>query len=161
MSDIKIIAKSAVISDCGKYRYRLYREWEKTDRMPVLWVMLNPSTADADIDDPTINRCVAFSHSWGYGAMLVGNLYAYRSTDPEVLKTISADEAIGPENIHYMRKMLEESAIAVCGWGNPGGKFVPAWLKSHGGLWCLARNKHGSPKHPLYVKGETPLISYS
>lgn len=153
--------RDAVISDCGRYRYRLYREWAPSSRMPILWVMLNPSTADANIDDATIRRCIAFSASWGFDSMWVGNLYAYRSTDPDVLKTVSADEARGPLHAHHMNQMIAESAKVVCGWGKPGGSGIPKWLWSPGGLWCLGKTKHGAPKHPLYIKGDTPLIEFN
>ena len=151
------LVRLAVISDCGRYRYRLYREWAKSERMPVLWVMLNPSTADANIDDPTIRRCMAFSKAWGYGAMWVGNLYAFRSTDPDALWTMGAQDAHGPENDAHLYAMACESAIAVCAWGAPGGKHVPLTLRCPGGLWHLGRTKHGAPRHPLYIKGTTPL----
>lgn len=150
--------RDAVISDCGKYRYRLYREWAQTEKMPVLWVMLNPSTADASIDDPTIRRCIAFSKAWGYGALWVGNLYGYRSTDPSVLSKISASEARGPDNWKHIEAMATQSAIVVCAWGAPGGNKIPAEVWCPGGMWCLGTTKHGAPKHPLYVKGDTALV---
>lgn len=150
--------RSAVISECGRYRYRLFREWEKSEHMPVLWVMLNPSTADAAIDDPTIRRCMAFSKSWGYGAMWVGNLYAFRATDPSMLWSLSAIDAHGPDNAKHLYAMACESAITVCGWGaNAHGRDFAASFKSPGGLWCLGTTKGGQPRHPLYVKGDTKL----
>lgn len=148
-----MIRRSAVISPCGKYRYRLWRKWAESERMPVLWIMLNPSTADATVDDPTIKRCMAFSNAWGYGSMWVGNLYAYRSPDPAVLWGMGAAEARGPDNDKHLSAMSHESAIVVCAWGAPGGHYrstrLPLTILSPGGVWCIGETKNGSPKHPL------------
>ena len=149
--------RDAVLSDCGRYRYRLFREWEASERMPVMWLMLNPSTADASIDDPTIRRCMAFSKAWGYGAMWVGNLYAFRSTDPYAMLAMAAVEARGPDNDRHLYQMSTEAALIVLAWGVHGGMSVPLSMAAPGGLWCLGKTKHGAPKHPLYVKGDTPL----
>lgn len=146
------IIRGAVISGCGRYRYRLFRQWADSPRMPILWVMLNPSTADASIDDPTIKRCMAFSQRWGYGAMWVGNLFAFRSTDPSVLRGMSARHALGAENEQHLWGMASESALTVCAWGAPGGRGSAVRAQhytSPGGLWCIGRTKHGSPTHPL------------
>jgi len=151
--------RDAVISDCGKYRYRLYREWQPSEQMPITWIMLNPSTADASIDDPTIRRCIAFSKAWGYGAMWIGNLYAYRSTDPSVMLRLGANEARGPDNWRHVEDMATNSAKVVCAWGAPGGNKIPKEVWSPGGMWCLGMTKHGAPKHPLYVKGDTQLVA--
>lgn len=149
-----------MISECGRYRYRLFREWEPSRRMPILWVMLNPSTADASVDDPTIRRCIAFSKAWGYGAMWVGNVYAYRSTDPAALSTLGANEARGPHLHGHLWGMASESALTVCAWGAHVPRLGDETLHNisgPGGLWCLGKTKHGAPRHPLYVKGDTPL----
>lgn len=152
------MTRSAVISECGLYRYRLYREWATSPLMPVMWIMLNPSTADADIDDPTIRRCMAFSKAWGYGAMWVGNLFAFRATRPEAM-ACSTDPA-GPANVVHLNAMAGESARIVCAWG---GHWMAAnaerdtleLVVQPGGLWCLGKTKSGAPRHPLYVKGDT------
>ena len=145
---------SAVISDCGKYRYTLTRKWG--DGPTVLWVMLNPSTADAENNDPTIRRCVGFSQREGFGSLIVENLYAYRATDPRALAKISAIEAYGPENFSRTVISVACAALVICAWGTLGGSRVPNSLKSVS-LFCLGRTKHGSPKHPLYVAKNTPL----
>lgn len=150
--------RSAVISECGRYRYRLFREWKQSDLMPILWVMLNPSTADASIDDPTIRRCIAFSQAWGYGSMLVGNLFAFRSPYPKELNAMAIDLARGPDNWKHLQEMAQNSAKVICAWGKHGGNRVPAEVWSPGGMWCLGMNRDGSPKHPLYVKGDTQLV---
>ena len=95
--------KHAVISHDDKYRYQLSRIWDEEKPM-VLFIMLNPSTADADVDDPTIRRVVNFAKSWGYGGVFVGNLYAFRSTDPKVLRYI--DDPIGEENIQHIQSLI-------------------------------------------------------
>lgn len=161
MTSDQYLERSAVISDCGRYRYRLWRKWAHSDRMPVLWIMLNPSTADGTEDDPTIRRCREFSKAWGYGSMWIGNLYAYRSTDPSVLKTLGAEDARGPANDQHLYEMSCESAIIVCGWGNPGGEYMrtrlPLTVLSPGGIWCLGKTKHRAPRHPLYLPSASKL----
>jgi len=152
--------KSAVISADGRYRYVLRRWWggKETIDKPILWVMLNPSTADAEVDDPTIRRCIAFSRSWGYDGMLVGNKYAFRSTDPYALKSLRLAEATGPDNDMWLRRMASVSDRIVLAWGNHGGQLVPGALThTLHDLWCLGRNRDGSPKHPLYLRYNLPL----
>lgn len=160
------IERAAVISPCGQYRYSLWRKWAESDRMPVMWVMLNPSTADADIDDPTIKRCMEFSRRWGYGAMWVGNLYAYRSTDPAGLWAFPASDRIGPWNAHYLYKMATHSAKVICAWG-ANEQSYPAirQLGCPGGYWHLGLTASRQPKHPLargkhFIPYDQPLVEY-
>lgn len=123
-----------------------------------MWLMLNPSTADASIDDPTIRRCIAFSKAWGYGAMWVGNLYAIRSTDPSILTEVSAAVAHGPENIKHLGEMAGAAEQIICAWGSPGGAHIPVSIRSllapHQ-LWCLGTTKYDAPRHPLYLPAAT------
>lgn len=153
-----LMKKNAVISDDGLYRYWLFREWGSGPQ--ISWVMLNPSTADASIDDPTIKRCIQFSRDWGYGALHVMNLFAIRSTDPSILKTISKHEAFGPSNDWYLIEAGRNVEKVVCAWGNPGGSMAPAILKSSGGIWHLGLTKSGCPKHPLYLPKTTELVRW-
>ena len=95
--------KHAVISQDNKYRYQLSRIWDN-EKPTVLFIMLNPSTADADADDPTIRRVVNFAKSWGYGGVFVGNLYAFRSTDPKGLK--HTEDPVGEENIAHVQTLI-------------------------------------------------------
>ena len=143
--------KSAVISECGQYRYELRRTWQpKTGA--VCFVMLNPSTADGELDDPTIRRCMGFASTWGYGGIIVGNLFAYRTIDPAYLKTVR--DPIGLMNDEFLLKISKEAAITVCAWGNHG-KYQnrdQAVLRLLDSPKCIAVNKAGTPKHPLYVK---------
>lgn len=144
--------KSAYISSDGKYRYVLRREWGFDVKNHVAFVMLNPSTADARIDDPTIRRCIGFAQSWGYDGLSVVNLFAYRATNPKNL--MRAADPIGPDNDEWIRDITLRSKITVAAWGTKGnflgrdqscGKFLPF-------LYCLELTKDGFPKHPLYVK---------
>jgi hypothetical protein len=159
---------SDVISPCGRYRYRLDpRRWSAG---PVLlWLMLNPSKATAVVPDPTKTRVVTFSRDAGYGACMIGNLYAWRSTDPKALRA-AGDLAIGPENDGHIRRMLAECDAVVCAWGGslpPSGRArasdVLALVRSAGHVPLALRvTKGGQPAHPLYLPGRlrpVPLAS--
>src|SRR5690606_26308046 len=112
------LIKSAKISDCQKYRYELRRVWD--DKKPlVLFIGLNPSTADADSDDNTSRVCVNYAKRWGYGGVLLGNLFAFRSTDSSALYT--AADPVGPDNDSWIKKLQAEAEIVVCAWSAAGG----------------------------------------
>jgi len=153
--------KGAIISACQKYRYSLWRIWDNT-KPNVLFIMLNPSTADADIDDPTIRRCIGFAKSWGYGGVYVGNLFAYRSTNPkELLKAINP---IGDDNIFHLQAMSSRCEIAVCAWGNSA--IVTKLCKNKPlsviqiALNYLELSNDGTPKHPLYLRSDLKPVEY-
>lgn len=164
MTADQYLARSAVISECGRYRYSLYRKWAETELMPIMWVMLNPSTADGLADDPTIRRCVAFSKRWGFGAMFVGNLYAFRATNPANLPTGS--EAIGPDNERHLYNMGTQSAKVICAWGAHVQHFPHIrQVGCPGGYWHLGLTANRQPKHPLargksFVHYDYPLEEY-
>lgn len=144
--------RDAAISDCRLYRYTLFRKWAGIDRLPVMWLMLNPSTADASLDDPTIRRCIAFSKRWGYGAMWVGNLYAWRATDPKGIRLSRDPEGIW--NRDRLQSMASSSEKVIAAWGNHGAAAGAEYLahilpKTHGGFWHLGLTNSGQPKHPL------------
>lgn len=152
-------SSGAVFSECGAYRYRLSRYWG--DGLTVGFVMLNPSTADAEQDDPTIRRCIGFAKSWGGGNLIVGNLFALRSTDPRALLT--ASDPVGPANDNYLREIALQSDILVAAWGAHSlaiarGKAVSKILP--GKLHCLGTTKQGHPRHPLYVPASTELFKW-
>lgn len=112
------IEKAAVLSDCAKYRYTLTRRWDHS--LPAaVFIGLNPSTADADLDDPTIRRCIRFARDWGYGALVMVNLFASRATDPADLP--AGEMAIGPENDrlawHETGHALATGGIVIAAWG--------------------------------------------
>ncbi len=138
----------ALISSCKRYRYKLWRIWD--DDLPkVLFIMLNPSTADESKDDPTIRRCINYAKSWGYGGLFVGNLYAYRTTDPRELKKIY--DPIGDDNYKCLLEMFQKCSAVICAWGN--NEPMPIELKKNlSRLHYLELSKTGIPKHPLYLK---------
>ncbi len=150
-------AASALFSPCGSYRYRLTRI-ENSALRSVLWVMLNPSTADATIDDPTIRRCRGFARSWGYGGIEVVNLFALRATDPTQLSRHPAP--IGPDNdAHLLAAATGETVgLVVCAWGSHGrfaqrDKAVLRLLQPRCSLHVLGWTAAGQPRHPLYIPG--------
>lgn len=123
--------------------------------------MLNPSTADATTDDPTIRRCIGFAKAWGCGSLSVVNLFAYRATSPKELKLVP--DPIGLFNYHFVQQASQQAAITVAAWGIHGGQLhqgqtVLSMLKNP---QCLGLTSAGHPKHPLYVLQDTPLTSYT
>lgn len=151
------VHKDALVSECGAYRYWLKRQWELL-RRPLPIIMLNPSTADAEIDDPTIRRCMAFARREGYGGIFVVNLYALRATDPKALAT--ASDPIGPANAHWLSQAISHAAggDVLCAWGAHGGDAGRRVAQLCGGVGkCLGKTKEGHPRHPLYVRSDQPL----
>jgi hypothetical protein len=150
----------AWISKCGLYRYLLTRTWG--EGQPVTWVMLNPSTADASLDDPTIRRCIAFSRLWGYGGLRVVNLFAYRATNPKLLPKVA--DPVGPDNNQAIRDAVNGCDI-VAAWGKGGSLrerdiAVLNNILDDREILCLGMNGDGSPKHPLYLAAQTRLVPY-
>ena len=149
---------SAIVSSCGTFRYELRRVWDDA-RPPYVSGMLNPSTADADRDDPTIRRNRRRAEAMGFGSLIVWNLGAARATEPKVWKTLS--DPIGPENDEHIRRILQEckdrNGIAIVGWGNHGSfmdrdRIAKLTAKEVGVVFhCLGMTKSGQPRHPLYV----------
>lgn len=155
---------SAIISSCGQYRYMLSREGDLTaQRGPVVFIMLNPSTADATLDDPTIRRCRGFAQTWGCNGIKVLNLYALRSTDPNGLW--AHEDPVGPENDNWLTRIALSAEEVVCAWGGNAQpsrvREVAAMLASAGiRLKCLGTTKAGAPRHPLYVRGDQSLLDW-
>lgn len=156
---------SAVISDCGRYRYRLDRVWD--DGLPTLtWVMLNPSTADAEQDDPTIRRVRRFSKEWGYGGFTVVNVYAWRATKPSDLPD-SDVVAAGPLWQQHFTEAVESAPVVVA-WGARGASracqdLLGVLLRRRslfGPPLCLGVTKDGHPRHPLYVPADTIPVPF-
>ena len=148
-------AHGAVFSSDRQYRYRLWRVWDES--LPLcLFVMLNPSTADASKNDPTVRRCIGFARSWGYGGLLVGNLFALRSTDPSVL--YQAEYPVGSDNDGALFDMARQAGLVIAAWGTHGkhldrGAEVIANRPS--ALYHLGLTAGGYPRHPLYVPSAT------
>lgn len=166
----------AVISDCGHYRYALTREWLGGEGT-CLFVMLNPSTADASEDDPTIRRCIGFAQRWGYNRLAVGNVYGFRATDPKEMLAASypVGEPLPPsrvaeydnQNDEWLRRLVldPDTKRVICAWGanvEPRraravtdvltGDFFP--------VECLGLTKQGHPRHPLYIKADTEPVHF-
>jgi hypothetical protein len=153
--------KTATISDCGKYRYNLTREWD--DSLPrLLFVMLNPSTADAEADDPTIRRCISRAKDNGFGSVEVVNLFAYRATNPDELKR--TEDPVGSENDKHIIEAVNRAHTIIVAWGTKGGlnlrDHYVSKLLSQFGLKCLGMTKDGFPKHPLYIASNKALEDY-
>ncbi len=156
------VEKGATLSDDGVYRYRLWRRWG--DGGSLVFVMLNPSTADATEDDPTIRRCIGFARSWGYDGIQVVNLYALRATNPKGL--LGHPDPEGPGNPAAWREAGCHYRKMVAAWGvNCHMSGLPAsrafWENAPIRFKCVGITKGGDPKHPLYVRGDTPLTEFT
>lgn len=166
--------RGAVLSDCGLYRYRLWRQWGNGPN--VLFAMLNPSTADADVDDPTIRRCIGFAKSWGAGSLTVVNLYGWRATHPKVLNDAQGPVGEFPWEPH-VRHAINRNDVEIDAAATAADRIVAAWgawpgpiswrpervldlLRPYGDVEALALTKDGSPRHPLYVRADVEPIVY-
>ena len=175
------VNSGADISLCGKYRYRLWREWRATharknwrwygakdgngreigEPKACVFVMLNPSTADGKADDPTIRKCIGFAKRWNYERLEVLNLFAYRATDPRALLALTHDaDPVGLRNSEVFANLHNDDyGMLVCAWGAHGSHLgqdetVLGWLQENR-TYVLGLTKDGSPRHPLYVPYET------
>lgn len=142
--------KGAKISNCKKHRYQLWRLWD--DSLPkLLFIMLNPSTADAEKDDPTIRRCIGFAKSWGFGGIYVGNLYSYRTSSPKILIE-KLEDVSSKINLDHLLDMEAQTDKTIYAWGNKRG--IPSFIHHHTrDAFYIDMAKDGTPKHPLYLKG--------
>ncbi len=153
---------TAILSACGRYRYSLTRRWGPGKSF--LCILLNPSTATADVDDNTIRKLVVIACLLGFDAIEVMNLFAFRATDPDDM--MAAEDPIGPENDAHLLDAVRKSSCVLAGWGTSGdhlnrGAQVTRMLQHVGvQILCLAKNKGGTPKHPLYCKNSSTLIPY-
>ena len=170
MSRSDWITGGARLSADGAYRYLLWRNLKSShpgDGLDsgrfVLWIMLNPATADKTHDDRTVSRCVTFSRRWGYRRMEVCNLFAYRATDPKELQTV--DDPVGPENKDTIIRAAESADRIVCAWGVGGRLYgqdtvVLDWLAGTGrALHCLGLTADGLPRHPQRFRGEPDALA--
>lgn len=159
-----LLGSDAVLSVDGVYRYELIREWKQFGKRMV-FIMLNPSTADASVDDPTIRRCMGYARREGCGGIKVYNLFALRATDPKELAK-SADPN-GESNYYHVSTALEIAEewrdIVVAAWGaypKARRSGVYKLIANHPNVRCLGTTANGSPRHPLYVKGDQPLTEW-
>jgi hypothetical protein len=163
-SEISLERVSTRFSTCGKFRYLLTREFGGDSTC--LFVMLNPSTADATQDDPTIRRCISFAKREGFGRLEVVNLYAFRSTLPSIL--FAATDPVGADNDDEIRQALSQADLVIAAWGNHGDfdprrvETVRGMIKASGKpVKCLGLTALGQPKHPLYLRNDSKLMAFA
>ncbi len=158
------VVRHAYISECGLFRYSLRRTWDP--RRPTgVFCWLNPSKADAEIDDPTVRKGMGFGKRWGWGGLIAVNMGAYRATKPRELRTV--DDPFGPENAAILSTVFQGDHPIVVGWGGsiPKAKEWDAVAftirnrarRERGRWFCLGRTKYGEPRHPLMLAYSTPL----
>lgn len=146
----------------GEYRFRLHRKWDPSK--PVLaWVMLNPSTADETKDDQTVTKCINYAKRWGYGKIVVGNLFALRSKHPSALVD-HPDPIAAPENDAWLHRIVDEADDVAVAWGNGGmlhsrGRTVAAELDAD--LVALGTTQDGHPWHPARKPGDLDPVPFS
>lgn len=147
----------AIFSEDRRYRYQLWRIWDES-KHKIMFIGLNPSTANESTDDPTIRRVIRFAKDWGYGGVLMGNLFALISPYPNDLFT--SNDPLG-DNDKHLKVMVESAEKVVFAWGAFSQAVnreaeVSSWIDGY----CLGKNKDGSPKHPLYLKSDTKLEKF-
>jgi hypothetical protein len=157
-------ASGALFSPCRRWRYLLWRQWDPAK--PVAnFLMLNPSTADEVKLDPSCTRARRYAEAWGYGSLIVTNVFGWRSTDPEKMK--AEKDPVGPGNDAAIVRAAQESGIVVCAWGNHGSflersSHVKNLLgKNKFQLHTLRVNANGEPAHPLYLPGNLKPLSWA
>lgn len=165
------IKRICQFSPCCKWRYTLWREWHEGELMPngilggiyrdrfLMVIGLNPSTADETQDDPTIRRCIGYAKRWGFGALCMTNLFAWRDTDPRKMR--AAAEPVGKNNDYWIGQMASNAGMILAAWGAHGthlGRAAAVRRFIAQPIYCLAINADGSPKHPLYCRADLQPI---
>lgn len=149
--------KDAKISSCGLYRYSLWRSWDQEGGILCL-IMLNPSTADAAKDDPTVSAAIKFAQRWGFGSLIIGNLFAWRSSSPKNLRdAVEAQVGVGIDNDGELTDMFLNADEVAVGWGSEGRRYAARVRKVHGMILtyhgrppkCVGTTNTGDPKHWL------------
>ena len=146
----------AAFSRCRRWRYLLWRRWDAS-RPAANFLMLNPSTADERQLDPSCTRARVYAEKWGFGALIVTNLFGWRATDPEEMK--AARDPVGRGNDEAILQAAGEARLVVCAWGNHGshlersGAVLALLAQKKVVLTFLRRNASGEPAHPLYLPG--------
>lgn len=156
------LSSGAIIDPTERYRYSLWRVWNP-NQPRVAFIMLNPSRADATHNDPTIRRCIGFAQAWGYGALEVLNLFAYRTPYPHLLR--QAIDPIGADNDRYLLAVTQRVQTLIFAWGNQGSfqnrqQTVIQLLQHFDHIYCLGTTRSGQPYHPLYLKSTTQPIAF-
>ncbi len=157
-----MLDSGATISECGKYRYRLWRVWDEA--LPACcFVMLNPSKADATDDDPTIRRCIGFAKRFGCGRLDVVNLFAFRATNPREL--LKASDPVGSENDTAIVEATQLAETVIAAWGVQGTMreqevFYILSYMAPGRVKCLGKTQGGYPRHPVRLPNDAPLEDY-
>ncbi len=146
----------AVFDASGRYRYSLWRAWSAYHPR-LVFILLNPSTADEERNDPTIRRCIGFARVWGFGSVEVVNLFAYRATHYREMFMVI--DPVGEENDRFLTQAVERCSTVVVGWGARGtllgrDRQVMSLLTGRNDVYCLGTTRGGQPRHPLYVKGD-------
>ncbi len=155
--------RGAAFDADGRYRYRLTRRW-RDGRGRVVFVLLNPSTADARVDDPTIRRCMGFARRWRHRELEVVNLFAYRATRPAALR--AAPHPVGPENDAYLLQAVRRAQRVVLAWGIHGrfggrdAEVLALLAPFANRLQCLGRTQGGHPRHVLYLRNNVLPEAY-
>lgn len=150
-----MIKRTAEISECGQYRWWLQRRWEAPLNQPhrcVCFVMLNPSKADALIDDPTVRKCIGFAQRWGYNILSIRNMYCLRTPSPDVL--FRHDDPVGGRRCYDELRAASTADLVVAAWGvrpPPQHVGVVRQIFADVPIYCVAKTKGGAPKHPLYA----------
>jgi hypothetical protein len=156
----------AIFSNDRLYRYRLWRIWNP-ERKRIAFIMLNPSTTEEhpDTNDPTVRRCISFAEAWGYGSLEIGNLYGFRSTNPDALLDMGRT-AIGPDNDENIDHMNGVASMTVAAWGeHPAARQrqpkIRHLLEKRHPIYCLGLTKDGYPRHPLYLESTTRPVEWT
>lgn len=160
--------KLAEISEDGIYRYSLERWWgEKLEKKnPLVFCMLNPSTADAENDDPTIRRCIGFARREGRNGIIVVNVFALRATDPKEIQACRdrGGDPVGLENYSFLSEVAKKYKEVVLAWGahkaKEASRAAEIFYNYGAKTMCLGKTKHDLPRHPLYVRADQPLLRY-
>lgn len=162
------LIRETIFSRDRVYRYSLWRYWNQ-GKGYANFICLNPSTADERKDDPTIRKCIGFAKRWGFEAVCITNLFAFRSTDPLAMKKYP--EPVGPDNNNHIRKCARDAELVIAAWSKHGvfnHRDVEVWAMvsnerylTDDGLQCLAVNQDGTPSHPLYLKYDLKPQPYS
>lgn len=159
----KHFESGAQFSRCRTFRYALWRRWDwQGYQNQLMFIGLNPSTADETQDDPTVRRCIRFAKDWGYSGLIMMNAYGFRATDPKVMAV--ASDPVGPGNDRAFRTQRSQVGKIVAAWGNHCSEERAQRICKviNRPIHCLATNKSGQPKHPLYIAAKTrPKLYWS